>query len=465
MNERRPVSVLLACLILTALGSVSLAPSLAADDFAFHEVSARAASLGGAFTARADDASTLFYNPAGLAFLGGLRFKTNITLGGRRTDATGPGGAPFYRSNPFEILGATAISWQPIRRVTVSTGLFPVATFRSLWDSSWSGRGASLHTDLFSSSFRSTFAVEVVKDFAISAGVDLMKMNVIWNHELLFDLANAPLPQPFPVESRERLSGSGIGFVGGVLWKIAPAVQIGASYRSPVNIDLAGRFVFASFSLIDYRVPGPGGTMVYVSDLVNRFYENQSITGRLAVPRELTCGALLTPVRWLSLCADVQWTRWSEFGAWSFRSVNADGVLSPDWTPELEGFFGISPDYGTQGVPFVLEDTRKIKAGIECRPAEHLAVRVGYARTISTVGAADRTPVYPDLDRNIYTLGVAYEGPVFSIWRTEERIADLSFDAFARYAAAAPGESTFPGLEMTYSSKRFTWGVGVGFSF
>ena len=54
---------------------------------------------------------------------------------------------------------------------------------------------------------------------------------------------------------------------------------------------------------------------------------------------------------------------------------------------------------------------------------------------------------------------------MFSIWRNDERIADLSFDAFARYATAKPGESTYPGFEMTYSSKRFVWGVGVGFSF
>jgi long-chain fatty acid transport protein len=464
MKKRCPFFFILSLLVAIVLGLFSPAPRLAADDFSFHEASARAASLGGAFTGRADDASTLFYNPAGLAFQGGFRFKTNVILGTRKIEAVLPGG-PSYRSAPYEILGGNALSWQPIKRVTVATGLFPVASFRSLWDPSWSGRAMSLHSDLFSSSFRSAVAVEVVKDLAVSAGIDIMRMSLIWNHEILFDLPNEPLPHPFPVESRERLSGSGVGFIGGVLWKIVPAVQIGASYRSPVAIDLSGRDAFASFSLYEYRVPGPRGGMVYLTDLVNRFYANQVITGRLTLPRELTCGVLLTPVRWLSLCADIQWTRWSEFGTWSFRSVNADDELAPDWTPEYAEFFGITPDYGTQGVPLALADTRKIKAGVECRPAEHLAVRIGYTRTMSAVGVSERTPLYPDLDRNIYTLGLAYEGPVFSIWRTSERIADLSFDVFARYADAAPQESTYPGFEMTYSSKRFVWGVGVGFSF
>lgn len=464
MNERRRrFSLFLALIVLTALGPVSLVSRLAADDFSFHEVSARAASLGGAFTGRADDTSALFYNPAGLAFLGGLRFKTNVTLGGPVIDATWPGG-PSYRSNPFEILGAHALSWQPIRRVTVATGLFPALKFSSNWNPAWSGQTASTRTELYTGSFRTAVAIEVVKNFAVSAGLDVMKTNIIWRHNLFFNFANNPMPEPYPVESRETLTANGTGFVGGVLWKIVPAVQVGASYRSAVDMDLAGRDVFAYMSA-GRMVPGPGGSMIGLDTVLNRFYENQVITGQLTAPREIACGLALTPVRWLSLYADIQWTRWSDFGEWTFTSANAGGVLSPEWTTEYADFYGITPDYGTQGVAFALEDTREIKTGVEYRPADHLAVRFGYARTASSVTASERSPLYPDLDRNIYTLGFCYEGPVFSIWRTEERIADLSFDAFARYADAAPQESTYPGFEMTYSSKRFVWGVGVGFSF
>lgn len=51
---------------------------LKASGFRNFELSARAATLGGAFVARMDDASAVFYNPAGLAFLTGFRVKTNI---------------------------------------------------------------------------------------------------------------------------------------------------------------------------------------------------------------------------------------------------------------------------------------------------------------------------------------------------------------------------------------------------
>jgi long-subunit fatty acid transport protein len=462
MNTSRPKPpVLLLCLlILTAL----LPPrSLAAQDLACHEPSARAAGLGGAFTARGDDTAALFYNPAGLAFLDGLRLKTNISLGSRTTDSAWPDGSAPYRSDPYEILGAHAVSWQPFRRVTLATGLFPTSRFDHLWNASWSGRLVSTLSKFVVHSFRTAVAVEVVKDFAVSAGVDVVEASLAWRYRIDFDIPNYPLPQPYPVEGREELGDSGVGFVAGVMWKVFPAVQIGASYRSAVGFDLAGLNVFAFSSMYTRTVPAPDGEQIPVYDLMRRFYQNQPVTGGLTQPREIACGIALTPFAKLSLYADVVWTEGSAFGQWTFRSTNPDDGLTPYWPPEYEDFYGMAPDYGTQSVAFALQDARRIKAGLEYRLPGHMALRAGYARYESSVGAADRTPVFPDLERSIYSLGFGYEGPVFSIWRNDRRIADLSFDVFARYAAGGPEGSTFPGYELTYTSKRFSWGVGVGF--
>jgi long-chain fatty acid transport protein len=459
-SRQKPPILLLALFILTSI----LPPRrLAAQDLAFQDVSARAAGLGGAFVGRADDTSALFYNPAGLAFLGGFRLKTNIVLGSRTTDSAWPDGSAPYRSEPFEILGAHAVSWQPFRRVTLATGLFPTSRFDHLWNASWSGRLVSTLSKFVVHSFRTAVAIEIVKDFAVSAGLDVVEASLAWRYRVDFNIPNYPLPLPAPVEGREELGDSGVGFVAGVMWKVFPAVQVGASYRSAVDFDLAGMNTYAFSSMIPGNVPAPGGGQITLYDLLRRFYQNQPVTGRLSQPRELACGITLTPLAKLSLYADLVWTEWKEFGQWTFRSTNPDDGLTPYWPPEYEEFYGMAPDYGTQGVAFTLQDTRRIKAGIEYRPTEYLAVRVGYARHESAVESPDRTPVYPDLERNIYTLGFGYEGPLFSVWRNDRRIADLSFDVFARYADGGPEGSAFPGYELTYTSKRFTWGVGVGF--
>jgi long-subunit fatty acid transport protein len=81
---------------------------------------------------------------------------------------------------------------------------------------------------------------------------------------------------------------------------------------------------------------------------LRRFYKNQEFTGRLTLPREIACGVALTPFWRISLCADIVWTRWSEFGEWTFRAVSPDDALSPNWTQVYEDFYGVGPDYGTQ---------------------------------------------------------------------------------------------------------------------
>lgn len=463
LSARFPLPAFVA-LVLIALAAVAAPPRLAADELAFHEPSARAASLGGAFTARADDASALFYNPAGLAFLEDIRIKTNLTLGRRAVSALPPGGGPGSRSIPYEILVGLAASWQPVRRLTLAVGYSSPYDYKSIWPSAWSGRTASLVSRFQAYSLRTALAVEVVKGFAVSAGVDVLAATAVWNHQIPFNIEAYPLPADIPVDSRHSLKGHATGFFAGVLWKIVPAVRIGASFRGAVGLDLAGHDDF-SFPVAYGVLPDPYGGRASLYDLLQWFYRDQAVTGRLSLPREISCGLALTPLPRLSLYADVQWTRWSGFGQWTFRSVNADSELSPAWSEDYAEFYGIAPDYGTQGVGFALTDTTRIKAGIEFRPTRSIAVRAGYARHQSAVAAADRTPVYPDLDQSIYSFGLGYDGPVFSIWDPDRRIADLSFDVFARYSTAARQASAYPGFEMDYSSERFTFGVGVGFGF
>jgi hypothetical protein len=106
-----------------------------------------------------------------------------------------------------------------------------------------------------------------------------------------------------------------------------------------------------------------------------------------------------------------------------------------------------------------------IKAGLEGRLGRWFTLRAGFSHSESSVEPADRSPVYPDLDRNSYSLGGGYEGPIFSIYDTEEAVGQLSLDLFIRYSAAEESPSTLPGLELNYGAKRWTAGIGVGFIF
>jgi len=430
-----------AAVAVTALAMLFLPSALLAQEFSFHEPGARAASLGGAFTARADDATALFYNPAGLAFLEGLRIKTNLIFGHRNLEGTWPASGQVMSSHSNEIRGAHALAWQPVKRLTVAAGLYTPYTYSVSWSPSFSVFSDCTTANFRASYFRTALAFEVFKGFAVSGALDLVSPKLEWKH-------NVPLNEISFAEYRHRVNGHGTGLTAGVLWKIFPWIQVGARFQRDVTVDLAGDTIRVIYytnvsSNLSAKNDGP---LAAAAAPIN-YFMSQAIVGRLTMPREIAVGAALTPLPRLSLYADLQWDRWSDFGEWVFYPAEP----------------GVEPDYGIQGVPLTLKDTTSVKMGLEYRATKHVALRGGYTRLASSVDAANRTLLYPDLERNIYALGLGYEGPLFSIYGGDERVSDLSFDIVVRYAAAVPAASTYPGYELNYGSRRFGITVGVGF--
>jgi long-chain fatty acid transport protein len=461
-TSSRPTVRVLKCLVPLAL---VLAWSgwphrLAAQEFTFYEPSPRAAGLGGAFAARSDDTTALFYNPAGLAFQGGFRVKADIAFAHRAMTAAWPDLGARYRTDASEFNGSAGLSWQPVKRVTVAAGFFLPYGYESYWTPGWPGEVVNARNRLRSLYFRSALAVEVLKNVALSAGIDVVKTDIWYRHYIHFNIPNFPLAHDVDVESSHILRGNGLGFTAGALWKVLPTLQVGARYQRQVPIDLAGSNMFIQpMDTTGATVPAPGGGTVRVSNLIAAYYIDQDVTGRITFPREIAAGIAFTPVPPLSVYLDVEREVWSAFGDWVFTSVNEGDAINPRFPVETQEFYGLALDYGTQGVPLALRDTTKIMAGLEYRPAQYLALRAGYARHQSSVDEAGRNPVYPDLDRNFYSLGFGYEGPLFSVWGDGEKVSDLSFDVFVA------GPSTYPGLELTYDSSRVTFGVGAGFIF
>jgi long-chain fatty acid transport protein len=440
---------------------------LHADDFAFFEVGARAAALGGAFTAKADDISAIFYNPAGLAFLKGVRFKTNLVISQRAISAYSATYDRTFTSTPGSFLANIFLSWQPAKRIGLGLGYFSPYNFRSLWqDPLWIGGKISLGSKLNTQVLRSVLSVEIVKGLALGAALDFTSMSVEWSHQVPFEIANYTLPADTKVDCRHSLRGHGLGFTASVLWRVLPALRVGARYQKSVTIDLAGGNGFGiPRDFTGGTVPDPYWPFRQVWSLLDFFFVPQEVTGQLTLPREIACGVVVSPASWLSLHLDAQWNKWSEFGRWEFRSVNADGDLNPAFTSDYREFWGVTPNYGTMGAALTLRDALSLKAGLEGRLGRWFTLRAGFARSESTVEPADRSPVYPDLNRNVYSFGGGYEGPVFSIYDTEEAVGQLSLDLFVRYSAAGQSPSTLPGMELMYGSKRWVAGVGVGFIF
>lgn len=442
-------------------------PALPGQDLSFHDVGARAAGLGGAFTARADDATAIFYNPAGLAFLDGLRIQTCLTFSTRSLSAVWPETGEAFRSSPRELHGNFFLSWQPVRGLSFGLGYYSPENFDSGWPYAWPGEQVSTAAKYKVRTLRPVIAVEPLKGLAIGAALDLVAAHLWWDHLLPFEMASYPIPDDTAVTSHHELTGHGLGFSGGLLWKAVPWLQAGVRFRQSIACSLVGWNTFQPFAESWYTsVPGPYGGATPLTNVLNRFYVTQSVRGETAIPREIAFGIAVRPVRRLSLSLDVQWDRWSDLGRWECRSVNAGGDLSPEFSEDYRDFYGIAPDYGIQGLDLAAGDTKQIKTGLEYELGRWFAVRAGFSRLEGSVATDGRTPLYPDPGLSVYSCGAGYEGPMFSIWDEDKNVGRLVFDVYVRYATAGDGSaSALPGYELVYRADRWAAGVAVGYIF
>jgi long-chain fatty acid transport protein len=455
--------------ILSTLAGVAFVlgcrPVTASGQYLF-EPGARAAGMGGAFVADADDTSALFYNPAGLAFLKGVHVKANLLFGVRTTSATWPPTRGVYTTNPLAFRGSFAMSWQFLKRASLGIGFFMPDSVLTEWPFEWPGVGFSLKTRLNPVYLRPAVSFELFKGLSLGVGVDFVFANLTWNHVIHFPRSRY-VAIDIPVESREMLTGNGTGFVAGLLWKAHPAVQVGLKYQSHAPLDFTGRnvFVIPTTQIGALYVPGPYGAPVrLLNEVFYPFYDTQDVTSRLTMPREISGGIMLSPVRQVSLLLDVEWSGWREFGGWQITSKNYGGDLSPAFTTPLKDFYGIEPDYGLQAAGLVLRNIWSFKGGVEYRLGSHFAARGGFARHPGSTSDADLNPVAPDLGQDILSLGFGYEGPLFSVFN-DEQIGELSFDLFFRYGFPKKGTSTLAGTEFIYRANSWSGGVGVGFNF
>ena len=169
-----------------------------------------------------------------------FRFKTNLAFGPRAIDGAWPEGGRSYRSEPKEFLGSLALAWQPVRRVTFSAGLFYPYTYESSWSPNFGPNSDCRQNRLRTTYIRAAAAVEVFKGFAVSAGVDYVTSALQWKHLITVDPTTI-------VDSRHELTGRGWGFAAGVLWKIVPALQVGARFHQAVPIDYAGSCIQVNY--------------------------------------------------------------------------------------------------------------------------------------------------------------------------------------------------------------------------
>ena len=216
--------------------AITLSLSSAATAAAFQLLEQNASGLGVAYAgsaAVAENASTVFFNPAGLAQLSGIQLSAGVTGVGPsyRFQNQGSSGALLGNGN-----GGDAGGWHAVPNLylagrvspDISLGLGISSPFglATSYDADWVGRTQAIKSEIRTVNVNPSLAYRVNERWSLGVGI---------NYQTL----NAEMTSYTPAGLyRVKGDDAAWGWNAGVLLNLSPAMRLGLSYRSAVDYRL-----------------------------------------------------------------------------------------------------------------------------------------------------------------------------------------------------------------------------------
>ncbi|GAB3250939.1 OmpP1/FadL family transporter [Chitinimonas naiadis] len=400
-----------------------------ASGYHFGTQSVSAQGTANASGAAAEDASTIFYNPAGLTNVKGTTFSGVIDLvlpHGKFTDqgshtvgvqspATGqtviPGRATGG-SDGGDFVEPTVVphayfSHQLNDRATVGFGVFVPFGSKTEYNEDWVGRYNIIKTELKTVALNPSFAFKASDMVSVGGGITAQYIEgklikgadfgtggvglLLQSGAISAATANALL-NVVGVAGNPKYSGQvnikgddwGFGWNLGVMLNIDPGTRIGMAYRSKIKHELQGDAVWTvpqSFSAAGTPF-GAAGAIVQAG--LNARYSNSAATLKVDTPESLSISGFKQVNEKLALMADITRTRHSRFEELRVDFANglADSNTPEKWTDTTKVSFGGA---------YQLNDTIKLRGGL--------------AYDESPVDDSNRTASIPDSNRKWISLG------------------------------------------------------------
>lgn len=367
-------------------------------------VSGQGASYAGE-AAMARDASTIFFNPAGMTYLEGRQMQ--IGLHGlapmqklKNTGSTGFTGLNLTTtpSTPTAVNtlggsdGEDPIGFAEVPNIFIAApvnidyldkplwiGLGVTAPFglSNDYGQGFFARYDSTRTSLKTIDIAPTVAYEVTDWLSVGAGFDAQYVNVTLQNSLFNPSAVAPAAIPGSADGFQSLEGTNwsAGFNAGIMLEPTESTRIGLTYRSEVDHDIKGSSERSGV-----------GTVLQLSGIRNGLFSG---TANLDLPAIATIGIKhdIDP-KW-TVMAGGQWFDWSNFK--KIRTVFDDN---------LQPVSDVAQNYN---------DTWAFNIGFEYKYSEELTLRSGYQYDPTPTKDNFRTTRTPDGDRNWLSGGLTYK--------------------------------------------------------
>ena len=386
--------------ILLAISLVAIAPSSVwASGFALQNQTG--SGNGNAFAgaaAAAEDAGTVFFNPAGMTLLGE---GNNLSLAGTLIDrsikftdkgssanATALGQiAPLPSSDNGGDAGT--LSLVPVgywahalnNQLWLGLGISPTFGNKTEYDFNFVGRNAGYYADMQQININPSLAYKLNEQISLGFGIDIAHNMTHFKQGYPITAAPnvnacAPLPTCAALNSANNyadIKGDawGYGFNLGAMYALSPATRLALTYRSQIKFDLEGKY--------DANSPVAGGAVFGDHDIKATLKTPDSAS--LALSQKLSAQ--------LELLAAATWTGWSIVDTIKVTDKNTGATIT-----SLSYNFKDTWRYGI-GANYQYNDQWKLRAGLAYDQAP-------------VKSAEDRTMTLPDSDRTWLSFGARY---------------------------------------------------------
>ncbi len=339
--------------------------------------------LGRAFSgsaAVAEDASTIFFNPAGLTYLShaeidsGInyidvesKFKDNgSTFGGGPALTGGDGG------NGVNGLVPNLYYAHPLNdHMVVGIGINAPFGLVTDYNNTWKGRYHAVKSDLKTVNINPSFAYKATDRLSLGLGVSLQKIDV-----KLTQMAAIVPSQSFDAKAKLHAEDWSWGYNLGLIFQATDTTRLGLSYRSKISHTLTGNGKLHDLAGI---TPAPNGIIT-----------SEKLKADVDLPESVSFAVHHQINDKWAVLGDATWTKWSRFQELAIAS-SAPGLLSS----VKEENWDNSMRYGL---------------GLTYNHSDKLTLRAGIAYDETPIKNAQfRTARVPGNDRKWLALGASYK--------------------------------------------------------
>ena len=325
---------------------------------------AAAVARGNAFTATADNASAIYYNPAGITQLEGQNLEVNTFLVGYDIQYTAADGrradTPDRLQAAGQLFDSAALK---ASRLFFGLGFYAPYGLSSKWEDGSPIRSLATESKLMYIAVNPVLAWKVIDTLSVAAGVtvngghlDLRRGIIAPRDEFQFDG-----------------DGVGVGFNIGILWQPHPQHSFGVRFFSATNIEFDGQ--------VEVRSETPFLFPSSTEDAHTDF----------DFPMHIAAGYSFRPTPAWNFEFDIDWTDWDRVNSVTVHKKSGDLVEVFDWKSSFNYMAGV---------------TRYFDNG--------LSISAGYTYVENSSPDANYHPSTSDMNFHVGSLGVRYERPRWS---------------------------------------------------